>query len=644
MYKNPFRAGADRGTGGREVAFPIGAKLVTIISILVVLSLGSITGLVTFFVSGDVRITAEENNHTVNARSASAAGNAVATVRSNAFLLLDLMNAAEGAGAVARQAPAFFFERNPDVAAIAVADPRGTTKETRLVNARYFLANEVDSSLVDSFLAAKATSIARAAVGEALALNAAPEFGVPIIALFYPWKEYGYDQAAVILFSSERISEALGSGTVNGSFLVNGDGDLLVAADFDRVKAGASERNHPLVKAMLENNDENRQISFKAKSDTTSKKERFFGAYTRLSDAELAVLTTVPASIVFEGVRKTTLQNALLTASVLFLAVLFIWFFSKSISLPIRRLTDAAADIERGVFAVELASHSKDEIGVLAGSFVSMASGLAERERLKDAFGKFSNKELAEKAMRGELTLGGESKEATVFFSDIRSFTAISERLEPFEVVEFLNEYMTRMVACVNATGGVVDKFIGDAVMAVWGAPVSAGSPADDALNCVRAALMMRAALREFNEGRGGDRKPVIRIGCGINSGPLIAGQIGSHERMEYTVIGDSVNFASRTEALNKPLGTDILITENTWRLVADLVTVEEMPAVTVKGKEKPVRLFAVVNMPGETAIPGAGANGFRTLAEVRAALGIPTPDYAKVDLDAEEKKYSVQA
>jgi adenylate cyclase len=241
--------------------------------------------------------------------------------------------------------------------------------------------------------------------------------------------------------------------------------------------------------------------------------------------------------------------------------------------------------------------------------------------------------------MKGELALGGETKRVTVFFSDIRSFPAISEKLEPAEVVEFLNDYMTRMVDCVDKTGGVVDKFIGDAVMAVWGAPLSAGSPARDAFNCVKAALMMRSALHQFNQDRGGEKNPVIRIGCGINTGDVVAGQIGSSRRMEYTVIGDAVNLASRTEALNKPLGTDILITENTHALIGKYLVTEEMPAITVKGKEKPVRMFAVINIRTKEGI----LKGPGTLAELRRALGTSAPDLGKVDINAEEKKYKIQ-
>jgi adenylate cyclase len=322
-----------------------------------------------------------------------------------------------------------------------------------------------------------------------------------------------------------------------------------------------------------------------------------------------------------------------LTVAVLFLAILFLWFFSKSISSPLKTLAKAAGKIEGGDFKINLAPQSQDEIGLLTTSFNTMGGAL-------ETFGRFTNMEIARRALRGELTLGGETKLATIFFSDIRAFTAISEKLEPNEVVEFLNDYMTRMVSCVNKTGGTIDKYIGDSVMAHWGAATTSGSSVHDAMNCVRSALMMRTALMDFNRGRGGEKKPIINIGCGINTGPIVAGQIGSTERMEFTVIGDAVNLASRTEALNKPFGTDILITENTWELVREFLITEEMPPVKVKGKEKPVRMFAVVNM--KISAPGLVQPPPLTLADVRSMLGREAPDLSRVNTDDEEKKYKI--
>jgi adenylate cyclase len=258
--------------------------------------------------------------------------------------------------------------------------------------------------------------------------------------------------------------------------------------------------------------------------------------------------------------------------------------------------------------------------------------------------------------MRGEIKPGGQPKHATIFFSDIRSFTEKSENFTrefgeaaSDRIVHWLNEYFTRMVDCVEKTGGVVDKFIGDAVMAHWGTAYTAGSPEQDAFNGVKAALMMRYVLLDMNRDRTDNDpgNPPIRIGCGINSGVVTAGQIGSEQRMEYTVIGDPVNLASRTEALNKPLGTDILITEDTWELAGEHFVTEEMPPVTVKGKAKPVRLFAVIRLKkGEEWGAGSEVLGKRdepeTLAELRELLGIQPPDLNTVDTNAEEKKYKI--
>ena len=172
--------------------------------------------------------------------------------------------------------------------------------------------------------------------------------------------------------------------------------------------------------------------------------------------------------------------------------------------------------------------------------------------------------------------------------------------------------------------------------MAVWGAPESSGSPAADALNAVTAALMMRVELFRFNKERAEKGLPPVKIGCGINSGPVVAGQIGSEERMEYTVIGDAVNLASRTEALNKPFATDVLITENTYNLIRDKIIVHEMPGVHVKGKTDAIKMFAVINL--------VGRGRPETIDDVRKIIGTTAPDLSKVNTDDEEKKYNIQA
>ncbi|MDR1618608.1 MAG: HAMP domain-containing protein [Treponema sp.] len=618
-----------------RVRYPIGFKLVFIITVLLLISLGAITVLVSVMVSQDTRLTAEENNFNVNRRSTAEAESILGMVRSNALMLLDILNAAGSDAALSSQAQAFFFERNQDIAAIVTAGGGALGGRREYLNGQFFVSNEIDGDKAAEFVARAEDVIERCARGESLILNAAPVFGVPLLALCYPWQEGGAAQAVIVFFSPESLTDTFGAGT-NISSMVNDAGDLLVSPDADLVLAGANVADDPFVKTMRESQERNFQTLY-----TDLNGREYFGVFSKLSVGSAAVITHVEYELVFEGIVATTRRNLYLTAAVLFISILFIWFFSKTISTPLKKLTLAADRIQGGEFEVELAAKSKDEIGALTTSFGMMSTALG-------IFGRFTNREIAVRAMRGEIRPGGLPKHATIFFSDIRNFTATSENfVNAFgdeasdRIVAWLNEYFTRMVECVEKTGGVVDKFIGDAVMAHWGTAYTSGSPEEDALNCVRASLGMRKALWEMNKGRTKEdpTNPPIRIGCGINTGIVTAGQIGSEKRMEYTVIGDAVNLASRTEALNKPLGTDILITENTWKLVGKYLVTEEMPPVSVKGKEKPVRMFAVVNVKAKE---GETQPKPETLAEVRKLLGIEAPDLSKADTGGEEKKYKI--
>ncbi|MDR2370666.1 MAG: HAMP domain-containing protein [Treponema sp.] len=608
--------------GAVRVPYPIGFKLMFIISVLLGASLGAITVLVSSLVSQDVRITAENTNFSANTQAASAVESFLSGNRSEATILLHTLGASFSGGE-RNSIISYFFAENNAVAAVI-------TGGESFINEEFFLEREADSSPAASFFDSRPEYLARAAAGEMLLLNGSPDFEIPILVMLLPDK----GGSIAVFLSSDPLAQNFGE-SANTSFLINSEGDVLIHPDQYLVRSGTNYKDKPFIKSMWERGDQRLQNLY-----TDDDGARYFGAYTKLSMANSAVITVVEYGVVFEGIAATTRRNIWLSAGVLCLSVLCVWFFSKSISAPLKNLSRAAERIKEGKFNIELHTKNRDEIGLLTESFVEMGKGLAERERLKDTFGRFINREIAERAMKGELKLGGETKFATVFFSDIRDFTAIAEKMPPQDVVGFLNTYFVRMVACITKTSGVVDKYIGDSIMAIWGAPVSTGNPARDALSCVRSALMMRVALQEYNQTRGSENRPYLKIGCGINSGDVVAGQIGSPERMEYTVIGDTVNLASRTEALNKPFGTDILISENTWKLVKDYIISEEMPGVTVKGKEEPVRMFAVVNL--RTNKPGAEQPGPVSLAELRGQLGIAAPDPDKINISETEIKYKI--
>ena len=247
--------------------------------------------------------------------------------------------------------------------------------------------------------------------------------------------------------------------------------------------------------------------------------------------------------------------------------------------------------------------HTGDELEELARALNHATVTLGERDKLRTTFGKYMTATVMEHLLAGKVSLGGESLKVTILFTDIRSFTTISEKMEPQQLVGLLNEYFTEMVGIVMNEGGVVDKYIGDAIMAVFGAPVR---KPDDAVRAVRAAVRMRRALTKLNERLAERGIPPLRTGIGIHTGPVIAGNIGSERRMEYTVIGDAVNLASRLESSTKELGVNVLISEDTWALVKHAVVGRPVKEIHVKGRAAPVMTYEVLGIVGEAPLAEA--------------------------------------
>ena len=594
--------------------FPISAKLVVIISTIVLLSLGSIIALVSWLVREDLRVLAENYNFEINRRSAMETEYALSQMRSDSIMLIQMLNTIGKEDELATEATSSFFEQNPQVASLSFS-LIGNEDSRLLVNQNFFDTREIDSTLANSYHERNADFLKRAALGETILLNATPHFTRSVVAMFFPWQGGG----GSILLSTEHLENIYGSG-VNRSYLINYSGDILIHSDFDLVRSSTNIADLGFIQEIQESEQRNRQMLVEEGDNGTTPRQ--FVAYTKLSVGGSTVITNIEYATVFESINATTRRNIYLAIMVLFVSIMLIWFFAKSISVPLKDLTAAMRIIESGIFDFDLKPKSRDEIGILTASFRKMCSALG-------IFGKFTNRDIALRAMRGEIKPGGVPKHATVFFSDIRGFTTTSENFTRLfgdegseRIVLWLNNYLTRMVECVEKTGGAVDKFVGDAVLAHWGAINTTGSPQKDAFRCVFAALMMRKAVHEMNKKCNPNDflNPAIQIGCGINTGIVTAGQIGSDKHMEYTVIGDPVNLASRVESLNKQFGTDILITENTWKLVKNWFITEEMPPVLVAGKKKAIRVFAVINLTGANKSP-------RTLLDLRKLLGIEAPD-----------------
>ena len=288
---------------------------------------------------------------------------------------------------------------------------------------------------------------------------------------------------------------------------------------------------------------------------------------------------------------RTTLLEL---GAALVLALAFALWVSQRISNAVKKIGDAAASVRGGAYVEVEDVRTRDELGRLALDFNQMVQGLRERDRLKETFGKYVTRQVADRILDGNVRLGGETLPVTVLFSDIRSFTSISEKMEPKALLDFLNVYFSGMVESVMKHEGVVDKFIGDAIMAVFGAPEPRPS---DPINAVKAALEMRERLLRVNEGFRARGLPEIRSGIGLHTGQVVAGNMGHIDRMEYTVIGDTVNLASRLESLTKELHVDVILSETTYEAVRDEVEAEPLQELQVKGREQPVRVYRLVGL-----------------------------------------------
>lgn len=298
-----------------------------------------------------------------------------------------------------------------------------------------------------------------------------------------------------------------------------------------------------------------------------------------------------------ENLRESLFQKISLnllgaTIFVFIIGLLLLARFSKKMTLPIVQLAQAAEEIGKGHFEqLNLPKKEKnpDEITVLAKSFEDMVGALREREKIRGALNKVVSKEVATEILKSDIELGGEERTVTLLISDIRNFTPLSNLFTPKELIQMLNRYMTHMCHIIDQTHGVVDKFVGDEIMALYGAPLEMEDQADRAL---QAASQMMHDLKEWNSHQLEQGKKTLEIGIGVHTGPVCAGNMGAENRLNYTVIGAHVNLASRMCAAAKPM--QVLVSENTIHLLQkqDMFCFEPVPPMTLKGFDQPISLY----------------------------------------------------
>lgn len=371
------------------------------------------------------------------------------------------------------------------------------------------------------------------------------------------------------------------------SFLAGANGDRVLASTFSNVK----QREDLLFSLRKQ------QLALERETDLILADEHFVSYPLKLptdggGDAVVVLQRSLAKQLgPYLRLEKTLL---LLAAAGLAVSITLSFWLARSVSRPVRDLARGAKKIEEGDYEHRVVTKQRDEIGTLAMAFNNMSHGLAERDRIRSLLGKVVSPAIAAEMMGKEITLGGEQREVTVLFSDIRNFTGICERLTPAEMLDTLNLCFTEMSAIIERHGGVVDKYVGDAIMALFGAPITHARDADAAL-C--AALEMCDALDALNRQWRDEGRPTLEMGIGINTDVVIAGNMGSQTRLNYTVIGDGVNLASRLEGLTKnpEYNSRIIVGATTLAVACENYETRPLGEVVVKGKQKPTPIFALL-------------------------------------------------
>jgi class 3 adenylate cyclase len=393
-------------------------------------------------------------------------------------------------------------------------------------------------------------------------------------------------------------------------FIATGDG-LLVAAPGGVDAAGRATREDA---ALVGEIAKNLTTSMTGGHAFERGGERYLGraAAFPVGDRQWLTAVVVPERDYTAAIDAQAWRAAALGLLALLFAVTGGVVLARWIAQPLRELGAQARRIREGDLDVAIVPHSRDVIGTLARTMAEMVQGLRDRDFIRDVLGRYVSPELADQCLRdrGALRLGGELRTVSILMSDLRGFSGLSERLGPEVMIGLLNRYLGRMTPVILQHRGTINEFIGDAILVLFGAPFERP---DDAERAVRCAWAMQRAMASFNRENRLQGLPSLVMGIAVHSGPVVAGNIGSQDRMKYGVVGPAVNLAGRIESLT--VGPQVLLSEATLDRVRHLVSVGPGTEVAVKGVPEPVTVYEVRGVVGEEAMdrPDEG----ETLAEV---------------------------
>ena len=613
-----------------RIRFTVGAKMQLIVTTIIIISMLSLSLVGLYFFRSEISSRIEDTNISLASLVAKQAGNELANLFNSANLLFQIGASAQDSETLVNG----FFANFQPLIYVGISG-----NNTGFFNKIWFRENRIlnENAVLQSIMDARGADLLRAKNGETIIINVSPlipNLETPVLALAAPYLLGTQQEALIILadIGSGLADSIKVQSSITTTIIINAEGEVLVHPDYSHIFGGSIVKGTPVYTRMYSQGATKGQIRFTEELDGES--ITTIGSFSIIPIGNLGVVSTVQEKDAFAAVYRIQILNLTLLGAILSLSILGVYFFAQGLSIPLRELALAVRKIKAKNYSIRLKAKSSDEVGQLTKHFLSMMPVLEQVERLQTKTSHFINPQVAKMILDDELPEDAVTKHVTIFFSDVRNFTSMSEQMgDPQLVLDNLSEYFKAVVQCIERTGGTVDKYIGDAIMAVWGSMKDLPNNAESAIN---GSLLMREVLMKFNQNRGSAARPVFQVGCGLNSGPATVGIMGGgSSKEEWAHMGDSVNIASRVESLNKPMGTDILITEMTSDLVKGIYDLVPMKKIKVKGKTTPLRIFAVLGRLDDDERP-------KSLTELRTLLGIQG-DFSKVTSEEKhEVKYEI--
>ena len=335
-----------------------------------------------------------------------------------------------------------------------------------------------------------------------------------------------------------------------------------------------------------------------------SVQKRFLLGVLGIAFIPLPVLATTISSAIHQihmadAVTRTLIMNSLfwellfISLDSIAIACILAYLLARSVSVPLKQIRTAIQSVENSNLDTRVPILSNDELGEVAEGMNRMIDSLRESRRAEEAFGRYMGNEIRDAILSGDVSLKGEMKRATLLFCDLRNFTGMVETTHPRQVVQILNQYFTEMTRAITDHQGLVLQYVGDEIEAVFGIPVAMDDHPEKA---VQAALSMRAGLEALNRTLLEQGYAPLAHGIGIHSGAVLAGNIGSPEKMSYALVGDTVNTASRLEGLTKDYEVDIIMSQTTYNLLTGNYSTEQLPPVRIKGKKEGLMIYRLIS------------------------------------------------